>query len=401
MEFAAAAGGGLGLAVLPIVALLASLVAAVAVGAIIVDWLQPPRDAADPALVDPEIVGLLPVAFVSGPAATRWLPAAIVELALDGAIIIEDRRPANANADAPESARGIRLVYSSDLPSTRARAPRDVSADLILAVFGPGATGTASVIAHGATVPVDRVVAQNGDLNWATRRRFLDAAARYREPRPVGRLRTAAVAGLTAVVLGFVGQFVGRGTDDAIAWTALAIGAVSIGVRAVLPRWIPLNASGLELRERANLLRERIASADLRDPSVARSTLPWAVLLGRDDVVARAAATLTQRGAVSDWYATPEPVTPEGLASGIRVASVALAQPIAVGGRDDGRFGVPLLEQRGLGTDGAYFSETRGWGRGAIYGGAAGDGYDGGGLGGFDVGGFDGGGFDGGGGGGP
>lgn len=399
MDLAASGGSGLGLAVLPIVALVASLVAAVSVGSLVVAWLQKPRAAADPSLVDPEVVGLLPVAFVSGGAATRWLPAAVVELALDGAITIEDRRPPGAGGDEPGSARGIRLVYSSDLPSTRAAAPRDVAGDLILAVFGPGATGTASVIAHGATVPVDRVVAQNGELNWATRRRFVDAAARYREPRPVGRFRTASVAGVIGVVLGFVGQFVGRGTDDSIAWTALAIGAVALAVRAVLPRWIPLNATGLELRDRANRLRERIGSTDLRDLFVARSTLPWAVLFGQDEVIERAAATFALRDAESHWYASSEPVTPERLAACVRVASIALAQPISVGGRDDGRFGVPLIEQRGVSADDGYFSETRGWGRGAIYGGAAGDGFDGGGggLGGFDGGGFDGG-FDGGGG---
>ncbi|WP_195760691.1 DUF2207 domain-containing protein [Agromyces kandeliae] len=402
MDLAASGGSGLGLAVLPIVALLTSVVAATAVGSLVVAWLQKPRDAADPSLVDPETVGLLPVAYVSGSASNRWLPAAVVELALDGAITIEDRRPGDASEDGLDSARGIRLVYASDRPSVRAGVPRDASPDLLLAVFGPGTTGTASVIAHGATVPVDRVVAQNGELAWVTRRRFLDTAGRYREPRPVGRFRTASVAGVTGVVLGFVAQFVGRGTDDSIAWIALAIGAVALVVRAVLPRWIPLNATGLALRERANDLRERIASADLRDVSVARSMLPWAVLFGQDELIARAAATFALRDAESDWYASSESVTPERLASCLRVAAAALLQPIAVGGRDDGRFGVPLLEQRGLNTDGGYFSETRGWGRGAIYGGAAGDGFDGGGIGGFDgggIGGFDGGGFDGGGGG--
>ncbi|RXZ45813.1 hypothetical protein [Agromyces binzhouensis] len=399
MDLAASGGSGLGLAVLPLIALFASLVAATAVGSLVVAWLQKPRDAADPSLVDPETVGLLPVAYVSGSASNRWLPAAVVELALDGVLTIEDRRPGGASEDGLDSARGIRLVYASDLPSSGAGTPRDVSPDLVLAVFGPGATGIASVIAHGATVAVDRVVAQNGELAWATRRRFLDTAARYREPRPVGRFRTASVAGVAGVVLGFVAQFVGSGTDDSIAWIALAIGALSLVARAVLPRWIPLNATGLALRERANGLRERIAGADLRDVSVARSTLPWAVLFGQDEVIARAAATLVLRDPGLRWYSSAEPATPERLSSCIRVASDALVQPIAVGDRDDGRLGNRLLEQRGLNTDGGYFSETRGWGRGAIYGGAAGDGFDGGGLGGFDGGGFDGGGFDGGGGG--
>ncbi|MFC9918227.1 hypothetical protein [Agromyces binzhouensis] len=399
MDLAASGGSGLGLAVLPLIALFASLVAATAVGSLVVAWFQKPRAAADPSLVDPETVGLLPVAYVSGSASNRWLPAAVVELALDGVLTIEDRRPGGASEDV-DSARGIRLVYASDLPSSRAGTPRDASPDLVLAVFGPGATGTASVIAHGATVPVDRVVVQNGELAWATRRRFLDTAGRYREPRPVGRFRTASVAGVAGVVLGFVAQFIGKGTDDSIAWIALAVGAVSLVVRAVLPRWIPLNATGLALRERANDLRERIAGADLRDVAAARSALPWAVLFGQDEVIARAAATLTLRDAESRWYGSSEPATPERLASCLRVAAGALVQPIAVGDRDDGRLGNRLLEQRGLNTDGGYFSETRGWGRGAIYGGAAGDGFDGGGIGGFEGGGgFDGGGFDGGGGG--
>lgn len=392
MDLAVSGGAGLGLAVLPIVALLASLVAATAVGSLIVTWLQKPRADADPSLVEPEVVGLLPVAFVSGSASNRWLPAVVVALALDGAITIEDRRPSSTDAEAPDSARGIRLVYSSDLPSTRATAPRDVSPDLVLAVFGPGTTGTASVIAHGATVPVDRVVVQNGELNWATRRRFLDAAEHYREPRPAARLRTASVAGVIGLVLGFVGQFIGRGTDDSIAWTALAIAAVSLVVRAVLPRWIPLNANGLELRKRANLLRERIASADLRDVSVARSTLPWAVLFGLDEVIARAAATFTLRDDDSHWYGSTEAVTPERLASCIRVASGALTQPITVGGSDDGRFGVPLIEQYRMKTDLGYFGDGRSWGSGMIYGDAAGGGGFEGGIGGFDGGGFDGGG---------
>jgi hypothetical protein len=208
----------------------------------------------------------------------------------------------------------------------------------------------------------------------------------------------ASVAGIVGVVLGFIGQFVGQGLDDSISWTALAIGVGALVVRAVVPRWIPLNATGLELRSQSGLRRERVASANLRDASVAEGELPWAVLFGQEDIVDRAAATLAvSPHAVLAWYASAVPVTPDRLASCLVAIVAALAQPITVGGRDSGRFGVPLIDQYRLKTDFGYFGDGRAGG-GMIYGDAAGGGPDGFG-GGFDSGGF-GGGFDGGGGGG-
>ncbi|WP_353814877.1 hypothetical protein [Agromyces sp. SYSU T00266] len=396
MELAAAStAGGLGTAVLPLVALAASVVAASAVGSLVVAWLQKPRGEPDASLVDVDSVGLLPVGFVSGSASNRWLPAKVVELAIAGTITIEDRRGADDRGDPEDAARSIRLVYAGDLPVSVAHPVDRDSGDLVLGVFGPGATGTTYVIAHGATVPVDRVVVRNGDLQRATRRRFEEAAERYRERRPATRFRVATVAGITGVVLGFVGQFVGHGADDSLAWTALGIGAAALALRAVLPRWIPLNADGLELRNRANLRRERLAAADLRDPAVAATELPWAVLFGQDEVVERAAASLARPGTEVGWYASPVPGTPDRLSSGLAALSAALAQPITLGGRDDGRFGVPLIDQYRMKTDFGYFGDGRAGG-GLIYGDAAGAGPDG--FGGFD-GGFDGGGFDGGGGG--
>src|SRR5918994_6020815 len=96
---AASGGDSLGTALLPIIALAASLTAAVAVGSLIVAWLRKPEAGSTYAITDPLDAGLLSVAFVSGSAAARWLPAMVMQLACDGLIAIQDRREAGVVGD--------------------------------------------------------------------------------------------------------------------------------------------------------------------------------------------------------------------------------------------------------------------------------------------------------------
>lgn len=390
MELAASSSGsGLGTALLPVVALVASLIAAGAVGSLIVSWLGRPRDDVIPSTTDPETVGLLPVGYVSGRASNRWLPATVVELALAGAITIEDRRDGAREG----SARDIRLVFGADLPAVHTSESADDTADLVIAMFAPGLTGGTGVVAHGASIPADRVVVRNGELVSTTRRRFGAAADVYRDPRPVGRFRAATIGGALAVGLGLLAVLLGEGGADSIAWIAIAIGAVALGVRALMPRWIPLNAAGLALRANAARRRDELAALDVRDPATAEAVLPWAVLFDQADVVARIADVLGSREIAPRWYSAPEGYRPDRVASCLALTSAALVQPITVGvGSGDGRFGVPLTEEYWVKQlRGGYF-----WDHGR-FGGFA---YDS--SGNFDGlgGGFDGGGFDGGGGGG-
>src|SRR4051812_31417095 len=89
-QLAATPGSGLSTAILPLIALALSLTAAVCVGTLVVSWLRPPAPGDALAIVDAETAGVLPVGFVSGEAATRWLPATVVLLAVNGVIAIED-----------------------------------------------------------------------------------------------------------------------------------------------------------------------------------------------------------------------------------------------------------------------------------------------------------------------
>src|SRR5215204_5722509 len=110
VSLAAPAEGSLATALIPIIALVAALVAAVAVGSLLVAWLQKPKGSTAGAVTDPRTAGLLAVGFVSGGAAKRWLPATVVQLACEGVILIEDRR----NGVDPDHARSIRLVFDAD-----------------------------------------------------------------------------------------------------------------------------------------------------------------------------------------------------------------------------------------------------------------------------------------------
>ncbi|BDZ55351.1 hypothetical protein GCM10025870_24240 [Agromyces marinus] len=363
MELAAASSGGSGLAVafLPLVALAASLVAASSVGSLIVAWLQRPAGDPVPSLTDPRTAGLLAVGFVSGRASNRWLAATIMELALAGAITIEDRR----NGSGDGSPRDIRLVYAADVPAAHARDETDETADLLISVFSPGLTGGTEVVAHGASIAADRVVARNGSLLAATHRRFLEAAAAYREPRPSRRFRAATVGGTVAVVGGLVGAIFGDTGADSIAWIAIVIGLLALAVRAFLPRWIPLNAAGLELRRRAALWRDELAGADVRDPRVAAEALPWAVLFDQPDLIRRSLVALGSRADPQRWYATADGWAADRVATCLAVAAVALAQPITIGAGDAaGRFGVPLLDEYKVMGEQGYFDHrgvTGGW----------------------------------------
>src|SRR5215207_818223 len=91
-SLAASGSGGLGTALLPLIALAASLTAAIAVGSLIVAWLRKPEAGSTFAATDPRTAGLLSVGFVSGSASARWLPATVMQLACDGVIAIQDRR---------------------------------------------------------------------------------------------------------------------------------------------------------------------------------------------------------------------------------------------------------------------------------------------------------------------
>ena len=277
----APADGGLGTALLPLLALAGSLTAAVAVGSLIVAWLRKPEDGTTFVVTDPKTAGLLPVGFVSGIASTRWLGATVMQLACDGVIAIHDRR--NGRDGDEGRAHDIRLVFDADNPlAVRAGAEsRDAEDGTVVALLSPGLTGGSSTLARGSSVDVDRVVKQNEPLVAVTRNGFREAAEWYREPRPVGRFRAASIGGVLGVALGFITLGMRDDASSSIAWSAVVIGAVALGLRALLPRWIPLNAAGLLLRERANRLREEIASTDVPSVAVGEQLLPGRCCLTR------------------------------------------------------------------------------------------------------------------------
>ena len=432
---ATSVGSELGLAVLPLLALVGSLIAAVCVGSLVVAWLRRPDRGVSLAVTDPETAGLLPVGFVSGAAAGRWLPATVLMLAANGVLAIEDRRgirggdaggasPADAAsaADAADAdaragagarpalataaeAKHIRLVYDGEYPLPMFRADAeagDRSDGTLLAMLAPGLAGGSLTLRPGASVEVDRVVKDNGPLVTVTREGFRDAADWYREPRPVARLRAATVGGIAGVALGLFALSFGDDATNSIAWSAVLIGAVSLLLRVFLPRFLPLNDAGLQLRERANELREVVAGTEVTTAAMGQKLLPWAVLFDEASVLRRYAEESAASDAPPAWYRSTAPFSADRLVSCLSIMSAQLSQPIAVGGgtlrrTEDSRFGVPMIGDTRWAWGGAYFAgDGGGWGAG--FGG--GDGGAFGGDGGFDGGGGGGfGGFDGGGGG--
>ncbi|GAA1814665.1 hypothetical protein [Agromyces neolithicus] len=393
---AASADGGLGVALLPLFALAGALIAAVAVATLIVEWLRKPEADSAYGVTDPESAGLLHVGFVSGAAATRWLPATVLQLADDGVIAIVDRR--ENGDDTATAATHIRLVLDGDDPAAvpAGAGSGDAEGSVVVAMLAPGLTGDSSIARRGSSVDVDRVVSGNAALLGLTRDRFAAAAAWYREPRPVRRFRAATAGGVLGVVLGLFSTVTGEEYSTSIAWSAVVIGAVALSLRALLPRWIPLNAAGLQLRQRASDLRERITRSDVPSLTTGRDILPWAVLFDESSVVQRFAEVAERSGVAPAWYRSSAPLSADRLASCLAVVVAQLAQPIRVGGRplgqgDDSRFGVPMI------------GDSKGWGGGYLAGdgGGAYPGYGyGDGGGGFGDGGGGFGGFDGGGGGG-
>lgn len=387
---AAPAGGvALGTALVPIIALAGALTAAVAVGTLIVAWLQKPGAEGTFAVTEPRAAGLLAVGFVSGAAAARWLPATVVQLACDGVIAIHDRRDAQGGDTRP--GRDVRLVFNAANPlAIRAGVESsDTEIGIVGALLSPGLVGESSLPVYGSTVDVDRVVTANPRLVAATSSAFRDAAAVYREPRPARRLRAASIGGVLGIALGLISLGFGDRTSDTIAWSAIVIGAVALGLRVFLPRWIPLNGAGMRLRERANELRDDVAVATVPSLAAGEQLLPWAVLFDEQSAIRRVAEVAARTGAAPTWYRSPEGFSADRLVSCIALLGAQLSQPIRVGGRavwmrDDARFGVPLI------------ADNQGWGGGYFYdGGGGAGGFGGGGL----DGGFGGGGFDGGGGG--
>lgn len=405
---AASASTGLSTAILPLIALAASLTAAVCVGTLIVSWLRPPAPGDAVAIVDAETAGVLPVGFVSGEAATRWLPATVVLLAVNGVIAIEDRRDIREAIDLPDGGQGersrakdIRLVFDGDYPLAARTDVENEGADgTVIAMLAPGLVGGSRTLARGASVDVDRVVKNNGHLLAVTRDGFRDAAAWYREKRPGMRFRVATYAGLTGVVLGFISLTLPDDPSQSVAWSAIVIGAAAVAVRVFLPRAIPLNAAGMQLRARANELRAAIEGADVPSVAAGEKLLPWAVLFGETSVVRSFADAAARSGVAPTWYRSTAPLSVDRLASCLAIIAVELVQPIGVGGgllqrSEDSRFGVPMIADT-KGWGGGYLAGgdgTFGDGGGGGYGGAGG-GFDGdgsfGGGGGFD-GGFGGG----------
>ena len=396
---AATPGSSLSTAILPLIALAASLTAAVCVGTLVVSWLRPPAPGDALAIVDAETAGVLPVGFVSGEAATRWLPATVVLLAVNGVIAIEDRRDIREAPDLPDGGRGqakdIRLVFDGDYPLAARTDVENEGADgTVIAMLAPGLVGGSRTLARGTSVDVDRVVKNNGHLLAVTRDGFRDAAAWYREKRPGMRFRVTSFAGLTGVVLGFISLTLPDDPSQSVAWSAIVIGAAAVAVRVFLPRAIPLNAAGMQLRARANELRAAIEGADVPSVAAGEKLLPWAVLFGEASVVRSFAEVAATSGTVPSWYRSTAPLSVDRLASCLALIAVELVQPIGVGGgllqrTEDSRFGVPMI------------ADSKGWGGGYLAGGdgtfgdGGGGGYGDGGGGGFDGGG---GGFDGGGG---
>ncbi len=398
-EALAASGGdsGLGVALLPLFALAGSLTAAIAVGTLIVAWLRKPDADSAFGVTDPKTAGLLSVGFVSGSASARWLPATVMQLACDGVIAIVDRREAR-DGTAVGSA-GIRLLLDGDVPVAVAAGAESGGAEdsVLVAMLAPGLVEGSRMAVHGSSVDIDRVVDANPSLLALTRDRFVSAAAWYREPRPTRRFRAATVGGVLGVVLGLISTGVGEEYSNSMAWSAVLIGAVALGLRVLLPRWIPLNAAGLQLRQRANDLREAITATDVPGIAAGQEVLPWAVLFDESSVVRRFAEAAERSGVAPAWYRSSAPLSADRLASCITTVAAELSQPIHVGGRplgrgDDSRFGVPMI------------GDTKGWGGGYLAGdgggGLAGHGYGDGGGGFGDGGGGGFGGFDGGGGGG-
>ena len=200
-----------------------------------------------------------------------------------------DTRSAQRSRRRRGSRPDIRFVFDADNPlAVRAGAEsRDAEDGTVVALLSPGLAGGSSTLARGSSVDVDRVVKQNEPLVAVTRNGFREAAEWYREPRPVGRFRAASIGGVLGVALGFITLGMRDDASSSIAWSAIVIGAVALGLRALLPRWIPLNAAGLLLRERANRLREEIASTDVPSVAVGEQLLPWAVLLDEASVIRR------------------------------------------------------------------------------------------------------------------
>ncbi|MDQ0893454.1 hypothetical protein [Agromyces ramosus] len=395
VALAASAGGvGLGAALLPVIALAGALTAAIAVGWLIVVWLQKPGVEGTFGVTEPRAAGLLAVGFVSGSAAARWLPATVMQLACDGVIAIHDRRDLEDSSTVRP--RDVRLVFVAANPLVIDAGSEGSATELAIvgAVLSPGLVGETARPVHGSTVDVDRVVMSNPRLAAVTSVAFTDAAGAYRERRPAGRLRAASIGGGLALALGFISLGFGDRTSDSIAWSAIVIGAVSLGLRVLLPRWIPLNGAGIRLRERANEFREDVASARVASLAAGEQLLPWAVLFDEASTIRRVAEVAARSGAAPAWYRSPAGFSADRLVSCIAVLSSELSQPIRVGGRavwlkDDSRFGVPLI------------ADNQGWGGGYLgYGGGYGGAYGDGGVGGFEGdGSFGGGGFDGGGGG--
>ena len=399
---AASASGGLGTALLPLVALAAALTAAVCVGSLVVEWLRKPEAGATLAVTDPESAGLLSVGFVSGSASARWLPATVMLLAGSGVIAIRDQRAVREGEAG--RAQDVHLVFDGDYPlavgwTDESRDPAD---DTVLAVLSPGLAGGSLTLGRGASVAVDRVVEDNGRLLAVTGNGFRSAAEWYREPRPARRFRAATVGGVVGVVLGVITLGSRDDATASIAWSAIVIAALSLGLRLLLPRWIPLNADGLQLRERANEWREVVAGTDVANVAAGQHLLPWAVLFDEASVIRRFAELAEQSGAAPAWYRSSVPFTADRLASCIGIVATELAQPIRVAGGvlqrgEDSRFGVPMIgDTKGWGAGylgGYYGAEGGGSGYGGGFDGGGG-GFDGGGFGGFDGGGGgDGGGF--------
>jgi hypothetical protein len=401
----AASGVALGPALLPILALVASIVAAVAVGSVIVAWLRTPEPTGLIEVTDPRTAGLLSVGFTSGMAAQRWLPATVVQLACDRVITIDDRRPgADAASGRPKD---VRLVFGTTpaateravtgMPAGAASGERQDHASVVAAVFEPGMTGGPREPSLGTSVDVDRVVTRNGSLSALTRDRFVDAAEWFREPRPVGRFRSASIGGVLGIVLGLISLGLDAASNS-IAWSAVVIGAAALGLRVLLPRWIPLNAAGLVLRERANQLREIVATAEVPTLASGEQVLPWAVLFDEAGTIRRVAEVAAGSGGAPAWYRSTEPFTADRLVSCLELMTADLSQPIRLGAsapwkRDGGRFGVPMGFDS-WGRFGGWYSSDggasiAGFGDGRFeYGaGDVGGGFDGGGFGGFDGGG--------------
>ena len=282
---ASASGGSLGTALLPLLALAGALTAAICVGSLIVQWLRKPEGGTSLAVTDPETAGLLSVGFVSGGASARWLPATVMLLAGSGVIAIRDGR-GDPDGEAGR-AQDIHLVYDGDYPLALGADAEsgDITDDTVRRCSHPDSRAARSPSPAVSSVDLDRVVIDNRSLMSVTRTGFRDAADWYREPRPVGRFRAATIAGVLGIVLGIITLGLRDESTNSISWSAIGIAALALGLRALLPRWIPLNAAGLQLRERANQLREIVASTDVASVAAGEKLLPWAVMFDEASVV--------------------------------------------------------------------------------------------------------------------